>query len=411
MPTELGENLEKGQNEMGAKSSEITCPSCGSNQLSPFYEVRDVPVHSSLMMPSREEALRFPRADIVLGFCRHCGFITNIAYDPAFQNYSSIYEDRQTFSPTFNSFARNLAQTLIRKYNLYEKDILEIGCGKGDFLALLCELGNNRGVGIDPTCVNERIISDASDRIKLIPEYYSEKHNEHTGDFVLCRHTLEHIHPAAEFLSTVRRAIGSRLDTGIFFEIPDALRVLREQAFWDIYYEHCSYFSPGSLARLFRHCGFELLDMSLDYGDQYLLIEAKPSDGPSSRTDDLEEEVEELYEEVQLFAEKAPAKIDGWRVRLKEYDAYGRRIAIWGSGSKCVAFLTTLGIDDEIEQIVDINPHRHNKFIPGGTKQIMPPEALRSCKPEVIIVMNPIYEDEIRQMLADMDLNPEVVSV
>ncbi|MFQ5869973.1 MAG: class I SAM-dependent methyltransferase, partial [Candidatus Zixiibacteriota bacterium] len=247
----MGNNIEP----IAGGRSDIPCPSCGSKQSYPFYEVRNVPVHSCLMMPSSEEARRFPRGDIVLGFCRDCGFITNLAYDPAFQNYSSIYEDQQSFSPTFNSFARNLAQTLVKKYNLYEKDILEIGCGKGDFLALLCELGNNRGVGIDPAGVKERIVSEAFDQIEIIPDYYSEKYSDYTGDFVLCRHTLEHIHPTAQFLSTLRGAIDGRLDTAVFFEIPEAIRVLREQAFWDIYYEHCSHFSPGSVARLFRHCG------------------------------------------------------------------------------------------------------------------------------------------------------------
>ena len=63
----------------------------------------------------------------------------------------------------------------------------------------------------------------------------------------------------------------------MLFELPDVRRVLDEVAFWDVYYEHCSYFSAGSLARLFRATGFEVLDLALDYDDQYLLLEARPS--------------------------------------------------------------------------------------------------------------------------------------
>jgi SAM-dependent methyltransferase len=294
---------------------------------------------------------------------------------------------------------------------LHHKEILEIGCGKGDFLALLCELGDNRGVGIDPACVRERIVGEAAGRIEVIADYYSEKYSEQTGDFVVCRHTLEHIHSTLEFMSTVRRSVDGRPDTTVFFEIPDAGRVLRELAFWDIYYEHCSYFSPGSLARLFRRSGFEVRELAIDYGDQYLLIEAGPSKRPSSQTHHLEESVERLSGEVKIFAEGVRDRIATWRRGLQEHSANGKRVAVWGSGSKCVAFLTTLGVDDEVGSIVDVNPHRHGKFIPGAGREVRPPESLREYKPDMVVVMNPIYEDEIRQMLVDMELHPSLVSL
>ena len=87
--------------------------------------------------------------------------------------------------------------------------------------------------------------------------------------------TLEHIHPTGDFIATVRRAIGDRVGTNVFFQIPEATRILRDCAFEDIYYEHCSYFSPGSLARLFRANGFEVLGLSTEYDGQYLTIEAR----------------------------------------------------------------------------------------------------------------------------------------
>jgi hypothetical protein len=85
--------------------------------------------------------------------------------------------------------------------------------------------------------------------------------------------TLEHIAPTGDFVGTLRRAIGDRTGTLVFFQVPDTTRILADCAFEDIYYEHCSYFSPGSLARLFRHAGFEVLALSTEYQDQYLTID------------------------------------------------------------------------------------------------------------------------------------------
>ena len=124
--------------------------------------------------------------------------------------YSTDCEESQQFSPTFNEFSRRLAKYLIEKYDLHYKEIMEIGCGKGEFLTLLCDLGENRGVGFDPAYVKARDTSKTAERITFIQDFYSEKYAGYQADFVCCKMTLEHIHPTAQFVSMVRRAIGDR---------------------------------------------------------------------------------------------------------------------------------------------------------------------------------------------------------
>ncbi|MCC6397832.1 MAG: SAM-dependent methyltransferase, partial [Bacteroidetes bacterium] len=104
------------------------CPSCAKGHMSIFYEVQGVPVNSVLLLPTREEALAFPKGDIALGFCELCGFISNVAFDPKEQEYSARYEATQAYSPTFTTFHRNLAQRLIDRYDLRNKTLIEIGC-------------------------------------------------------------------------------------------------------------------------------------------------------------------------------------------------------------------------------------------------------------------------------------------
>ena len=392
-------------------STEAVCPSCGGQKMSIFYDVKNIPVNNCVLLETEEQALNFPTGDITLGFCEHCGFISNIAFDPSKVDYSSVYEDQQCFSQTFNAFAQNLATRLIDKYELHNKNILEIGCGKGDFLALLCKLGPNSGVGIDPAYVHDRVHNEKSDNLMFIRDFYSEKYFDYRGDFVCCRHTLEHIPNTAEFVSRVRRSIGNNLDTTVFFEVPDVIRVLDEVAFWDIYYEHCSYFSLGSLARLFRKCKFEVTDLQKDFDDQYLLIEAKPVKQKSENKHAVEETVQQEAKHVNHFKDHLERKLSQWKNRLQQARAENKRVVVWGSGSKCVAFMTTLGVKDEIEYIVDINPYRHGKFIPGSGKKIMPPEFLKKYKPDLTIVMNPIYYNEIKQMLNEMNVKTDILTV
>ena len=393
-------------------SINTTCPSCGQTNIFIFYKLKQVPVHSVLLLPSRQEALNYPKGDIALAFCADCGFIFNALFDPNKHEYSARYEETQGFSSTFNIFSKNLAQRLIDRYDLHGKNIIEIGCGKGEFLTLLCDLGQNRGVGFDPAYIDERNQNPAKDRISFIKDFYSEKYAHYQGDFVCCKMTLEHIQNTADFVGMVRRSIGDQPDTIVFFQIPDVVRILRDVAFWDIYYEHCSYFSKGSLARLFRRCGFNVLDLSREYDDQYLMIDAKPGKNGAVQTPLPEEDdLEALKQDVAYFVENYPKMLDEWRYKLKKIKDDGRKAVIWGAGSKGVAFLITLNVQNEIEYAVDINPYKHGYYMAGTGQEIVAPEFLQSYKPDIVIVMNPIYCDEISRDLERMGITAELMPV
>ena len=155
----------------------------------------------------------------------------------------------------------------------------------------------------------------------------------------------------------------------LLFELPDVLRVLREGAFWDLYYEHASYFSPGSLARLFRATGFDVVELELAYDDQYILLESAARASGAALA--LEEEPGVVAEAVDGFRTATRRRESAWRERL----AAAERPVIWGAGSKGVAFLTTLG--PGLELAVDVNPHKQGKFLAGSGVEVVAPDALR----------------------------------
>lgn len=392
------------------RSVEHTCPACGSAEMHVFYEVDDVPVNSVLLVANRDEALNFQTGTITLAVCPACGFISNITFDEALTQYTAQYEATQGYSPTFNKFHKELAQNLIDRYDLHGKDIIEIGCDKGDFITMLCEMGDNRGVGFDPAYVPGRHPSPAVDRLTFITDFYSEEYTNYRADFICCKMTLEHIPDVGDFIATVRRSIGENRDAIVFFQIPNARYVLGDIAFWDIYYEHCSYFTKGSLARLFRANGFEVDDLWTVYDDQYLMIEARPANGLATAEPLPDEESPvQTRELVDYFVEHYEAKRDKWRRELARLKAAGQKVVLWGGGSKGVAFLTTLNQSlDDIAYAVDINPIKTGTFMAGTGQEIVAPSFLKEYRPDMVIIMNPVYRDEISRDLAAMDLAPEI---
>ena len=124
--------------------------------MSRFFAMAEVPVFCNVLCSTRGEALQVPRGQIELGFCARCGFITNLAFDPEKVKYSPQYENALHFSPRFQEYAEALARRLVDRHSLKGKTVLEIACGDGAFLRRLCKLGDNRGIGFDPSFEPER---------------------------------------------------------------------------------------------------------------------------------------------------------------------------------------------------------------------------------------------------------------
>ncbi|RJQ16367.1 MAG: methyltransferase domain-containing protein [Nitrospiraceae bacterium] len=386
------------------------CPVCCRTDISVFIDIARLPVHCSMLWPTQDGAVKAPRGDIRLAHCRFCGHIFNLAFDPGLMKYDQDYENSLHFSPRFQEYAGSLAGRLIDRYDLHDMDILEIGCGKGDFLRLLCELGGNRGVGFDPSYDRDRTGGPVPEGLTFVQDFYSDRYADCKADLICCRHVLEHIQYPRDFLTGLRGAIGGRLGIKVFFEVPNALFTLKDLSIWDLIYEHCSYFTEPSLAYLFTSCGFRILDISESFEGQFLCIEAGPVTMVDGATDygDYRRRISRY---AGAFSARYRSRVEAWKNEIGRIGRAEKRLVIWGGGSKGVTFLNTLGVKDESRYVVDINPHKHGKYIPGTGQEIVPPEFLSEYKPEIIVVMNPVYIDEICRAVRGTNVDAGVVPV
>jgi hypothetical protein len=389
------------------------CRSCGGNDLEPFYEQRNVPVNDSLLMPTRAEAIGFPRADLRLALCRRCGFIQNVLFDASRLEYASREETAQTPPSRQHAYEDELVRRLVETYDLHGKSILEIG-GGGEFLFNLVRAGANRGVAVDPSYAPDQTPADVAASVEFVQDLYSERYLQLRADFVACRQTLQRIQPVSDFVSYVRKHIGDRREPVVFFEVPDAVRVLKELAFWDVCYEHCSYFSLGSLARLFRAGEFEIFSLTTDYEDQRLLIECAAGNiekSDAAPTWQAEDDMAELQRLTKYFGEHHEAKRREWQKTLQQTHRQGSRAVLWGSGSEAVSFLTGLGLTDEIEYVIDADTSRQGGYVIGGGQEVVAPEFLQEYAPDLVVAMNHVHLPEIASELSRLSVKTHLTSV
>jgi len=384
--------------------SENTCSNCGWAQASVLFEARNVPVHVCVQYDTAAEARSCARGDIRILRCGRCGSIANSAFDPALVHYSGCYENSLHCSPAFQQFAHSLALELVERHSLHDADIIEIGCGRGEFLELLCGLGPNRGVGFDHS--RPQGPPQANTAVRFVRDFYTESYSSLPARFYVCRHVLEHVPQPWQFLRQLRSIIGDRPEVRLYFEVPNAARVLRTMSMWDMIYEHCSYFTTGSLARLFAEAGFDVLSATECFQGQYVGVEAAPHHSESGAIPFVSTgKPFEIASQAAAFAANHRSFLDDWRTRMARLD--GRKVVIWGAGAAGVAFLNMIDAGELIEYAVDINPRKHGKFLPGGGKLVVPPEFLRSYQPDAVIIMNPAYDAEIRRNAAEIGIKAQ----
>lgn len=383
------------------------CVVCTSSATELFVKVPQVPVLCNILWPSKAEATSVRRVDIQLAFCRRCGHIWNPGFDAALMDYSQVYENSLHFSPRFQQFAEELAASLVERHDLYHKAIVEISCGKGDFLKSLCRLGHNNGYGFDPSYVGELDVDLGQGRVTFVQDFYSEAYAHAPADFLCCRHTLEHIEQPRDFLQMIHNTIGTR-PIPVYFEVPNVLFTLQDLAIWDIIYEHCGYFSAASLRSLFAQAGFAVTAVQPTYEGQFLYIEALPLTDQSIPREDTAT-VAALTEDVHTFADRYRQKVAAETEKLAAAKAAGEKVVIWGTGSKGITYLNMLPTADLIDYAVDLNVRKQGKFVTGTGQQIVSPEFLQAYQPDRIIVMNPIYLEEIGRMVTALGVTAELV--
>jgi hypothetical protein len=388
------------------------CPVCASPKIIAVLEIPAVPVDTCRMWSSKTRAHSAEKAPLVLSYCANCSHVFNRTYDPKLTElarYEEEYENSQMFSPRFRQYAKEQSDRLIETYHLRRKRIVEIGGGQGDFLRILCDRGDNLGVSFGPS-YKPAAGDDIPAKLRFVTDYYTPKYANEPADLIVCRHVLEHFSKPRELITTVREAVGDRHNVAVYFEVPNGEFILGQQVCWEFIYQHCSYFTKKSLVTLFAECGFQVRDVQEGFGGQFLIIEASTAPGTVAAEEDDVAGRDQTAALCEAIGPAFDASMARWSDYLEQQRARGRRIIVWGAGAKAVTFLNIVDPTGSIiAHVVDVNPRKAGRFIGGSGHEIVEPSAIRELRPEVVILMNPLYRTEVGSALHARDLDPELV--
>lgn len=339
-----------------------------------LLRIDDLPIFQNKILSTFEEAVNFPKADLVLVQDLNTGFVYNSSFDSAFLVYDSTYQNEQAVSPKFREHLQVVGNLIMNNFKGYT--LIEIGCGKGYFVELLEKLGFDI-YGLDPAYEgsNHRI-----EKANFIGG------NRFCYDGVILRHVLEHIQNPLEFLTNLRDSNGG--DGKIYIEVPCMDWILLHRAFYDIFYEHVNYFRISDFEKIFK----KIHQIGHLFDGQYIFVVADLSSIqiPIAVESDYIDFPTDFCDSIIHYA-----KI------IKDVRSENLPSAIWGASSKGVIFaLMMMRAGAEVDFVIDINPEKQGKYIASsGLKVQSPEEVLTRLTPGApIFVMNSFYLEEIKVM-------------
>jgi SAM-dependent methyltransferase len=382
---------------------EAVCPHCGSADGDFALRFPSVPVVVNAACASAEEAFHAPRTYIDLVSCPSCQLLWNASFNDGTVRYTATYGNALHYSDSFCRFTKKIVQGLARRYSLKDGLAVEIGCGDGYFLDLLCREAGCRGIGIDPSLTEDDRKGLRSRNVELLTEYFDDQEFLSEARLVSCRQVLEHFPNPMKLLKQVRSAMGSG-GGAVFFEVPNAQFMVEEDRFWDVIHEHCVYLSPHALRSMFLTAGFTPTRVEATFGNQYASVEAIADRQAKHRFDEDEDAMStELWRDaVKRFSASYHSTTARWSEFLEDCRLRNKRVVIWGAGAKSIMFLNLLECDPlTVPYAIDISPVKRGNYVSGTGQQIVSPEILKTYQPDYVLLMNENYRDEVADRLRD----------
>lgn len=387
--------------------SPSNCYLCGSDQVDDFFSLPPIPTMDGAMSESRAKALSTVKGAIHLRYCHHCSYIGNEGYEQEKVSFQE-YDFSNAYSPSFAKHTLEIITRLVDTYGIRDRTVLDVGCGDGYFLHQLCQAGNNRGIGIDPGFDHSRFEKNGVD-LTFIRDFYTSKYAELHPDLLTCRHVFSVIGDPIGLLSTITTTLHPEDGTIVYADAPNAYHTFESLAIWNVVYENRSWFSPSSLRYLFRRFGYDVLHTADCWNGEYIGIEAQLTSAsvntdPASTPVNQDQKLATLTKDFSVAYEKARA---AYEQKINALRASGKRMIAWGAGARSVSFFNLFDISSMVPYIIDINQKRQGKFLPGTGQAIVAPEFLPTYKPDLILITNGTYAEEIKVQVRSYDLRPE----
>lgn len=370
------------------------CRICGMNAVAELLDAGSHPVSNRFLADASTDEQTFP---IVLGQCSACGLVQLTKsvpapelvapYDWISYNEPEGHLDRMV---DLISDLRGVSRaSVVAGLSFKDDSTLQRFRSRG--FDQTWRVDPRSDLSIENPCAGLESIQDCIDPMRA--EHLGRAHG--TPDIVIGRHILEHAHDTQRFMAGLRALVHP--DGYLVLEVPDCTLVLDTFDYTTIWEEHVLYFTPETYRRAFAFNGFavECFVIYLYPHENSLVAIVRPDETvrpefPDPKVLDAEKR------RAQAFAEALAGRREAVHSFLQGYRRNQGRIALFGAGHLACMFIDLMGIEDQIDFVIDDHPRKRGLFMPGSHLPIVGSDALAADDVKLCLTsLSPESEEKV----------------
>jgi len=391
----------------------VKCRHCGAEPRLQFLDLGIAPPSNAYLT---DEQLRAPEIcyPLRLVVCEDCWLVQTEDYVGRENMFNDHYGYFSSYSTSWLAHARQYVDSTCRRFGIGSNSCLvEVGANDGYLLQYVATAGIPC-YGIEPTAGTAHEARRKG--IEIIGSFFGKVLAEELGaahrqaDVMVANNVLAHVPDINDFVAGFTSLLKTH---GVAtFEFPHLLNMVRHNQFDTAYHEHFSYLSLTSVERIFRCNGLTVFDVEEipTQGGSLRVYAQRVDTGRRSREASVDELLQreddagmrgqEFYAGFQTRAENIKNDLLKFLLEMK---STGKTVAAYGAAAKGNTLLNFAGVrSDLLPYVVDKNPAKQRKFMPGSRIPILSPAALRQYRPDYLLILPWNIAAEVKEEYAEL---------
>ena len=389
----------------------MKCRHCGAGLDLPLINLDSAPPSNAYLT---EQTLKMPEKWYPLRVlvCQECWLAQTEDYAGADELFNEEYAYFSSFSQTWLQHAERYVQDMVERFELGPTSfVVEVAANDGYLLQYVKAQGIN-SLGIEPTASTARAAREKGLEIK--EAFFGAQLGKQLAvegkqaDLTAANNVLAHVPDINDFVSGFAHLLKPQ---GVStFEFPHLLQLIQQSQFDTIYHEHFSYLSLTAVQRIFEANGLSVFDVEEipTHGGSLRVYAQRKDVGQHACTPKVAQVLQlesdagirqaSFYHGLQENARRIKHDLLSFLLKARQE---GKSVIAYGAAAKGNTLLNYAGVrEDLLPSVVDRNPNKQNKYLPGSRIPIVAEQAIRDGRPDYVLILPWNLREEVLRQLS-----------